>query len=346
MSRARRNILDLDEDVAPGAEGEAHVPAPPIVRQPRIVGAVRDMEDSISLLEREAAELEQIKALLASGGSVVELDTDLVDPSAFRERLDYDVSDLRKAIETRGQLVPILVRPHPEANGRYQIAYGNRRHAVCHELQRPVRAVVKDLTDAEMVVAQGQENAARKDLTFIELARFVANLKAVHPAVEIEREFGFNQSLVHKLTKVVREVPEALIQTIGRADGIGRPRWESLREAVKARTDEGASEEEIVAQAKAALAAARARRTEELKSHMRFEAVFAVFVSGKQKEVVDLSTESGKSLGKLVRTETGSNLKLNDPAFVDHLLGMLPDLHRQYVERSKRSEAGVQDAAE
>lgn len=347
MSRARRNLLEIDEDLVVASEegGGAAEPAPAFDRQPRRVGAVRDMDLSIGMLEKEAAELEQIRALLASGGSVVELDTDLVDPSAFRERLDYDVSDLSKAIEARGQIVPILVRPHPETKGRYQIAYGNRRHAVCHELGRPVRAVVKDLSDLEMIVAQGQENAARKDLTFIEQARFVANLRKLHPAIEVKRELGIDESLMHKMVAVVREIPEALIQTIGRADKIGRPRWDKLREAVE-KLKEIMPEAEIVAQAKAAVDAARARRSEKLEPHMRFEAVFEVLVPAKEKEVVDLSAEGGESLGKVVRTATGSNLKLNDPAFVDHLLEMLPELHRRYREMHGTREVAARTAAE
>lgn len=339
MKRARRHLLDIDDEIA-AASGEgagATEPALALDRQPRRVGAVRDMDLSIGLLEREAAELEQIKALLASGGSVVELDTELVDPSAFRERLDYDVSDLSKAIEAQGQIVPILVRPHPEAKGRYQIAYGNRRHAVCHELGRPVRAVVKDLSDVEMIVAQGQENAARRDLTFIEQARFVANLKEKHPAVQVKRELGIDESLMHKMVSVVSTLPEALIRTVGRAEGIGRPRWLKLTEDVRKLIDAGTSQDEIVARAKAAVDAARAKAVE-LKSHMQFEAVFVEFVRGDPKPVIELSAEDGKSLGKVVRTATGSNLKLSDQGFVDHLLEMLPELHRLYREKRGRTE--------
>ncbi|GJD66444.1 plasmid partitioning protein RepB [Methylobacterium frigidaeris] len=347
MSRARRSLLDIDEDIAAGrADGGGSVEVgPPFERQPRRVGAVRDMDQSIGLLEKEAAELERIKALLASGGAVVELDTSLVDPSAFRERLDYDVSDLTRAIQARGQIVPILVRPHPEEEGRYQIAYGNRRHAVCHELKRPVRAVVKDLSDAEMIVAQGQENAARKDLTFIEQARFVANLRKVHPAIEVQREIGIDESLMHRMVRIVAALPEALIQIIGRADRIGRPRWDKLAEEVKKLREVGTPEEDIVARAKAAVDAAKAR-TKEPKPHTLFEVVFDVFVSGKPRPVLGLSVEGGGSLGKVVSTATGSNLKLNDQAFMDHLVEQLPELYRQYREKRGLPTAGIRIAAE
>jgi len=37
--------------------------------------------------------------------------------------------------------------------------------------------VVRSLTDEQLVIAQGQENSGRTDLTFIERARFAARLE-------------------------------------------------------------------------------------------------------------------------------------------------------------------------
>ena len=88
-----------------------------------------------------------------------------------------DASDFIDAIRITGQQVPILVRPHPEIEGRYQIAYGHRRARAARELGRPVRAVVRQMSDAELVVAQGQENSARRDLSFIERALYAAKLE-------------------------------------------------------------------------------------------------------------------------------------------------------------------------
>jgi ParB family transcriptional regulator, chromosome partitioning protein len=40
------------------------------------------------------------------------------------------------------------------------------------DLGQPVRALVRDFDDAALVMAQGQENGARRDLSFIEKANF------------------------------------------------------------------------------------------------------------------------------------------------------------------------------
>ncbi|PIK73874.1 hypothetical protein CS379_05825, partial [Methylobacterium frigidaeris] len=62
--------------------------------------------------------------------------------------------------------------------------------------------------------------------------------------------------------------------------------------------------------------------------------------------VLGLSVEGGGSLGKVVSTATGSNLKLNDQAFMDHLVEQLPELYRQYREKRGLPTAGIRIAAE
>ncbi len=84
---------------------------------------------------------------------------------------------LVEAIREQGQQVPILVRPHPDRPGRYQVAFGHRRLRAVAEIGIPVRAVVRDLTDEQLVVAQGQENNERRDLSYIEKARFAQKLQ-------------------------------------------------------------------------------------------------------------------------------------------------------------------------
>ena len=96
-----------------------------------------------------------------------------------RDRLDTDDSgfdELVEAIRERGQDTPVLVRPHPKVAGRYMVVFGHRRVRAARALGRKVRAVVKDSKDREHVVAQGQENSARQNLSFIERARFARKL--------------------------------------------------------------------------------------------------------------------------------------------------------------------------
>ena len=59
---------------------------------------------------------------------VWELDPESIIDDRMADRLDpADVLDLRDAIETNGQTVPILVRRAPGETDRYLLVYGRRR---------------------------------------------------------------------------------------------------------------------------------------------------------------------------------------------------------------------------
>ena len=112
------------------------------------------------------------------GETVVKLDPDLLDASAFADRISDDEEEfagLVEAIKQAGQSSPILVRPHPDEPNRYMIVYGHRRARAAKELGIKVRAVIKPLQDIAHVIAQGQENTARANLSFIEKSLFAKN---------------------------------------------------------------------------------------------------------------------------------------------------------------------------
>ena len=173
---------------------------------------------------------------------VVEIDPARIEPSPVRDRLDEGdagaLAPLVESIRSHGQHVPILVRRESESRGdgegaRYRIAYGHRRWAACRALGRPVRAVVADLSDEAMIVAQGQENAERRDLTFIERAGFAAELEGRgHSRRLIGEALACDKSEVSRLLAVCRSVPIDLVVAIGRAPRAGRPRWLALGAAL------------------------------------------------------------------------------------------------------------------
>ncbi|MBB5553671.1 plasmid partitioning protein RepB [Rhizobium lentis] len=198
-------------------------------------GAVRSLKDTFSEVERD---YEELKQQVANGAVPVDLDPALIDPSPFADRFaDHDIAAveaLKTSIKDHGQEIPVLVRPHPSAPGRYQIAYGHRRVRATTELGFRVRAYVRELDDNRLVVAQGIENSAREDLTFIERASFALKLEdggfqrsLIQTALSVDRQEA------HKLIGVARSVPRWLIDSIGRAPKIGRPRWQELADLLK-----------------------------------------------------------------------------------------------------------------
>jgi ParB family chromosome partitioning protein len=200
-------------------------------------GAVGAMSRS---LERISADIDAAKALeqrLLAGADVVELDASTIDSSFVSDRLDESAENyavLAASIREHGQQVPILVRPHPENSGRYQVAYGHRRLRVLRELGLKVRAVVRSLTDEQLVIAQGQENSARRDLSFIERASFAVLLE--------DRGFGretimaaltVDKTELSRLISCRRSLPDEWVLAIGAAPKAGRRRWMEMAECLQ-----------------------------------------------------------------------------------------------------------------
>jgi ParB family transcriptional regulator, chromosome partitioning protein len=231
---ARKNILsDLTADVEAAAERPAEqVPLGRPVSSFAARGAPGMLTRSIGDLAAKADAAKELEARLTSGQVIVELDTQAVDPSFINDRMAHDDEAyvaLRAAISADGQSSPILVRPHPKEPGRYQVAFGHRRLRAARDLGRPVRAVVRSLSDQELVLAQGQENSARADLSFIERARFARQLEDLGYGRDvIMSALAVDKTTVSRMISVTRRILPAVIDAIGPAPGTGRDRWTDL----------------------------------------------------------------------------------------------------------------------
>lgn len=184
------------------------------------------------------SERDRLKALVESGGGAVrELDPSLIDPSPYPDRLPDDDETsfevFKRSIESDGQKVPVQVRKHPSSPGRYQIVYGHRRWLAASQLGRPVRALEVEISDVDLILAQGIENASRQDLTWIERALFASRMddagikpRYIYAALSIE------DAELARMRNVYRVIPLDIIEAIGRAPKIGRPRWLDLAKTV------------------------------------------------------------------------------------------------------------------
>lgn len=193
-------------------------------------GASRSMMQTLD-------EMAENSMRLLEGEAVVHLDPALLDPSPFADRIGEDPAEfasLVAAIRDVGQSSPILVRPHPEHPLRYIIVYGHRRTKAARELGIPVRAVVKPLEDINHIIAQGQENTARADLTFIEKSLFAKKLLSSGISKEdIKRALTVDDTLLSRMLSVVEGIPSQVLETIGAARGVGRDRWEQLKKELQ-----------------------------------------------------------------------------------------------------------------
>lgn len=197
-------------------------------------GAVKSMDRVFVSIEEENKRLHD---QLTSSEMVVELDPDSVVPSFVKDRLDLEgdpsFPSFVEGIREAGQRLPILVRPLPDRPGTYQAAFGHRRLRACQIIKRPVKAIIRDMTDEELIVSQGVENAERQNLSFIEQALFALELKERQYSREtIARALGREEkkgvAYISFLTNIAAMIPEDLVRKIGTAPGVGRPKWEKL----------------------------------------------------------------------------------------------------------------------
>lgn len=319
---------------SPAPEALSPDSAPPELRRVA-AGPVRSLKDSFSGVEQEN---ERLRELLASKQGVITIDPALVDPSPVRDRFEREDDPafelLRRSMAERGQDAPVLVREHPTVAGRYQAAYGHRRIRAAQELGLAVKAIVRALSDEELLVAQGVENSVRSDLSFIERAAFAARLEELgHKRSVIEQALSIDRAESTKLISVVRRVPAELIVWIGSAPKIGRPRWLELAELME---DKSAQRRALAVMAKTA------ERPSD--SDRRFLAVLSAAAKRGDTDPPKATVVSanGRSIAKVTAGPRETRLAIDrtaHPDFADFVVGRLPELFQDFVA-SRESRGG------
>jgi ParB family transcriptional regulator, chromosome partitioning protein len=201
----------------------------PDMPEPVASGALRAMGFSLERMSAEAETARELKAKIDIGEYVVELDPTLVDASFVSDRIpvehDVEFDAFVKSIEEQGQQVPILVRPHPDRTGRYQVAYGHRRLKAAAILCHNVSAIVRPLTNIELVIAQAKENLDRRDLSYIERAEralFAWHLEEKQfERATIMEALSVDKGDVSRLLTVASSIPSDILRAIGPAPKVG-----------------------------------------------------------------------------------------------------------------------------
>ncbi|HQT79821.1 MAG TPA: ParB/RepB/Spo0J family partition protein, partial [Rhodopila sp.] len=106
--------------------------------------------------------------------TIIPLPVDQIDPNPFQPRTSFNAEELESladSIRVQGVLQPILVRPHPTAEDRYQIVAGERRfRAATLAGLTEIPAMRRDLDDSDAAIVALVENLQRQDLNPLEEA--------------------------------------------------------------------------------------------------------------------------------------------------------------------------------
>ncbi|MCB1838612.1 MAG: ParB/RepB/Spo0J family partition protein, partial [Alcanivoracaceae bacterium] len=135
---------------------------------------------------------------------ISQLSPDPRQPRQFFD--DKALGELAASIKQHGVLQPILVRPHKEIEGQYEIIAGERRWRASQRAQlHEVPVIIRDLDDAAALQIALIENLQRQDLNAIEEAKGYERLMAefAYSQEEVAEVVGKSRSYVANIVRLL-----------------------------------------------------------------------------------------------------------------------------------------------
>ncbi|MFS8054199.1 plasmid partitioning protein RepB [Rhizobium sp. BR 317] len=332
---SRKDSKGMFANVLVGLAEEASTP--PLATSPsphllKVAAGVRQLQERGELADK----------LLRNADHIIELDVDAVLPSQIRDRFDgaYETDRLQDLVESmreHGQTTPGLVRPISGEGGKFQIVFGRRRLAAAKLLGIKFRAIVRDLSDEQAIVIQGEENANRDDLSFIEKCVFaLSQEEAGFKREVICASLATGKSHISEMLQIARSFPKAVLAGIGAAPETGRRRWAQLAERWSANADARGIAERILT----------GSDVQPLSSDNRFAAVLNAVSTAKEASpaAVDHVQEvvsKGLTLAVVNYAKAGTKLTFTKAVpddFVKYLLHRIEGLHEEYLGETQKAQ--------
>jgi len=165
-----------------------------------------------------------------------DIQLDQIQSSRIEDRIDVNegLDELVENIAKNGQQIPVIVRIVNQ-DKPYEIVAGRRRLAALRKLGRDtVKGYITRMSDKEAFIAQGIENSARMETSFIERARTAVKASdAGFTQGEIAEFLSITQALISQMVRTYKFFGEDCVMAIGAARGIGRRKWENLMSICK-----------------------------------------------------------------------------------------------------------------
>ncbi len=199
-----------------------------------------DTQDAVTIKEEAAPAAPHLPAL--SNYAVKQIPFELLEPNRFQEYLrpggpdQQGLEELAENMAQNGFTSVILVRPHPEKPGHYEIGHGHRRLAALKlaaglpigpnkvkDVNKIPARIAETASDAEWLDIAVSENLSREDLTPVAIANSFEAIRRFHTGAslaDIARRVGRSKSWVQRydaingapahLVEMIRQKPDSL----------------------------------------------------------------------------------------------------------------------------------------
>ncbi|MGH7072761.1 MAG: ParB/RepB/Spo0J family partition protein, partial [Stellaceae bacterium] len=156
---------------------------------------------------------------VAGTAAVRQVPVERLHRGRFQPRRNFDpeqIAQLAESIRAQGVLQPLLVRPHPELPGEFEILAGERRWRAAQAAQlAELPVLVREIGHREALEIALVENIQRQDLNSIEDARGYQRLLAEfgHTQEEIARVTGKSRPHIANTVRLLN-LPEEVIALV------------------------------------------------------------------------------------------------------------------------------------
>ena len=171
-------------------------------------------EETASAVEEQPVEMTKVAE---TKGEVIQLNTGnqktvtitKLIPGKYQPRHTFEeeaIEGLAESIKEKGILQPILVRPHPNHQGEFEIIAGERRWQAAQRAQlHEVPVIIKEMDDQDAAEIALIENLQRQDLSPLEEAEGYNRLMAEfsHTQEALSKALGKSRSHVANMMRLL-----------------------------------------------------------------------------------------------------------------------------------------------
>ncbi|MFW5659863.1 MAG: ParB/RepB/Spo0J family partition protein [Oceanicaulis sp.] len=187
--------------------------------KPRSRGLGRGLSALLGEGEAVDAARESESAGMRSSAGVKLVPVEFLEPNPDQPRKRFneaDLDELAESIADKGLLQPLLVRPLPGPDERYQIVAGERRWRAAQRARlHEVPAIVRELTDRETLEIAIVENVQRSDLNPVDEARALKQLVESfgHTQEDVARAVGKSRAHVANMLRLLA-LPKGVLEKL------------------------------------------------------------------------------------------------------------------------------------